>query len=54
MNGQIKLFITPDAVTLVTNVVLKNWFDNLENGYSHLTAEDIAANIADISHKYLK
>ena len=44
--------ITPETVTSVTNVVLKNWFDDLENGSSHLTAEDIAANIADISHRY--
>lgn len=44
--------ITPETVTSFTNVVLKNWFDDLENGSSHLTVEDIAANIADISHRY--
>ena len=35
-----------------TNVVLKNWFEDLEKVYSHLTAEDIADRIADIYHRY--
>ena len=44
--------ITPDVVTPITDVVLKNWFEDLEKGYSHLTAEDIADRIADIHHRY--
>ena len=44
--------ITPDVVTPITDVVLKNWFEDLEKGYSHLTAEDIADRIADIYHRY--
>ena len=46
--------ITPETVTSVSNVVLKNWFEDLENEVSHLTAADIASNIEDISHRYLK
>ncbi|HEL2384461.1 TPA: hypothetical protein U0431_002085 [Streptococcus suis] len=45
--------ITPEAVSSVTKVVLKNWFEELDNGGSHLTADLIADNIADIANRYL-
>ena len=44
--------ITPDTVSSVTNVVLKNWFEELDNGGSHLTSDLIADNIADIAKRY--
>ena len=44
--------ITPDTVSSVTNVVLKNWFVELDNGGSHLTSDLIADNIADIAKRY--
>ena len=44
--------IAPDTVSPVTNVVLKNWFEELDNGGPHLTADLIADNIVDIAHRY--
>ena len=44
--------ITPDTVSSVTNVVLKNWFEEFDNGGSHLTSDLIADNIADIAKRY--
>ena len=44
--------ITPDTVSSVTNVVLKNWFEELDNGGSHLTSDLIVDNIADIAKRY--
>ena len=44
--------ITPDTVSSVTNVVLKNWFEELDNGGSHLASDLIADNIADIAKRY--
>ena len=35
--------ITPDVVTPITDVVLKNWFEDLEKGYSHLTAKKLSS-----------
>lgn len=39
-------------ISPVTNVVLENWFEELDNGGSHLTADLIADNIVDIAHRY--
>ena len=44
--------INPETVASVTNVVLKNWFEELENDGSHLTADLIADNIVDIANRY--
>ncbi|MBF0699278.1 hypothetical protein [Streptococcus danieliae] len=43
--------ITPEAVSSVTNVVLKNWFEELDNEGSHLTADLIADTIVDIANR---
>ena len=44
--------INPDTVSSVTNVVLKNWFEELDNRGSHLTSDLIADTIADIAKRY--
>lgn len=44
--------IIPESVSSVTDVVLHNWFEELEHEGSHLTADVIADNIADIAKRY--
>lgn len=44
--------IIPESVSSVTDVVLHNWFEELEYEGSHLTADLIADNIADIAKRY--
>ena len=44
--------IVPETVSSVTDVVLKNWFEELEKGGSHLTVDLIADSIADLAARY--
>ncbi|MTB64703.1 hypothetical protein GGG87_06820 [Streptococcus sp. zg-86] len=44
--------VEPATVEVVSDVVLNNWFAELDAGGSHLTADLIAADIVDIANKY--
>lgn len=44
--------IAPEDVSPVTEIVLKNWFDDLDTEGSHLTTDLIVKNIADIANRY--
>lgn len=44
--------INPKSLSSVTDVVLANWFKELDNGGSHLTVDLIADNIVDIAKRY--
>lgn len=44
--------INPKSLSSVTDVVLANWFEELDNGGSHLTVDLIADNIVDIAKRY--
>lgn len=45
--------VNPDDVKKVSDVVLGNWFVELETEGSHLSADLIAANITDIAKRYV-